>query len=106
MTSDLTGARVLVTGGAKGLGLRTARAIVENGGAVVLGDIDEQAGADAVASLGASASFVVLDVTDDDSWARASAEAVERLGGLTGLVNNAGIEIGRASCRERVYACV
>jgi len=93
MTSDLTGARVLVTGGAKGLGLRTARAIVENGGAVVLGDIDEQAGADAVASLGASASFVVLDVTDDDSWARASAEAVERLGGLTGLVNNAGIEI-------------
>ncbi len=93
MTSDLTGARVLVTGGAKGLGLRTARAIVDNGGAVVIADIDEQAGADAATALGESASFVALDVTDDDSWARASAEAVERLGGLTGVVNNAGIEI-------------
>lgn len=93
MTSDLTGARVLVTGGAKGLGLRTARAIVDNGGAVVIGDIDEHAGEDAVSALGESASFVVLDVTDDESWARAMDEAVQRLGGLTGVVNNAGIEI-------------
>lgn len=93
MTSDLTGARVLVTGGAKGLGLRTAHAIVANGGAVVIGDIDEQAGADAVAALGESASFVTLDVTDDESWTRAIAEAVDHLGGLSGLVNNAGIEI-------------
>lgn len=93
MTSDLTGARVLVTGGAKGLGLRTAQAIVANGGAVVIADIDEQAGADAVAALGESASFVVLDVTDDESWARAIDEAVRQLGGLTGVVNNAGIEI-------------
>ena len=96
MTSDLTGARVLVTGGAKGLGLRTAGAILAGGGAVAIADIDEQAGADAVAALaqeGRTAVFVALDVTDDASWERASAEAVEALGGLSGVVNNAGIEI-------------
>lgn len=95
MTADLTGARVLVTGGAKGLGLRTAHAILDGGGAVAIADIDEQAGADAVAALGqkGAASFVALDVTDDASWERASAEAVAALGGLTGVVNNAGIEI-------------
>lgn len=93
MTSDLTGTRVLVTGGAKGLGLRTAQTIVANGGAVVIGDVDEQSGADAAASLGEAGSFVRLDVTDDSSWEAAIAEAVQRLGGLTGVVNNAGIEI-------------
>jgi NAD(P)-dependent dehydrogenase (short-subunit alcohol dehydrogenase family) len=96
MTADLTGARVLVTGGAKGLGLRTARAIIDGGGSVVIADIDEQAGAEAAASLsggGGTAAFVALDVTDDAAWERASAAAVEALGGLSGVVNNAGIEI-------------
>jgi len=96
MTADLTGARILVTGGANGLGLRTARAIIEGGGSVAIADIDEQAGAEAAAELstgGATAVFVPLDVTDDAAWERASAAAVEALGGLTGVVNNAGIEI-------------
>ncbi len=51
MTADLTGARVLVTGGAKGLGLRTAQTILAGGGAVAIADIDEGAGAEAVAAL-------------------------------------------------------
>ena len=96
MTSNLTGARVLVTGGARGLGLRTAQAILEGVGAVVMADINVEAGAEAVAPLaagGPTATFVALDVTDDASWERASAEAVAALGGLTGVVNNAGIEI-------------
>jgi NAD(P)-dependent dehydrogenase (short-subunit alcohol dehydrogenase family) len=96
MTADLTGARVLVTGGAKGLGLRTARAIVAGGGSVAIADIDEQSGTEAAAALaadGATAVFVPLDVTDDASWERASGAAVQALGGLTGVVNNAGIEI-------------
>lgn len=95
MTAVLTGARVLVTGGAKGLGLATARAVLAGGGAVAIADIDEAAGAEAVASLSqeGTAVFVALDVTDDASWERAIGEAVEALGGLTGVVNNAGIEI-------------
>lgn len=96
MTTDLTGSRALITGGARGLGLRTARELTERGASVVIADIDESAGAAAVEALsadGRTASFVSLDVTDDASWARAVEQATSTLGGLDALVNNAGIEI-------------
>lgn len=96
MTTDLAGTRVLITGGAKGLGLREAQTIAGRGGAVVLADIDDAAGqaaADALVAEGHSAHFVHLDVTSDASWATATAQATEALGGLDALVNNAGIEI-------------
>lgn len=96
MTSDNAGTRALITGGAKGLGLRQAQEIASGGGAVVLADIDEGAGAAAAAALaddGYDAHFVRLDVTDDSSWESAMRQASERLGGVTALVNNAGIEI-------------
>ena len=96
MTTDLTGTRALITGGAKGLGLRTARLLAERGAAVVLADVDEASGTAAAAALvaeGRAASFVALDVTDDASWSRAMAQVVGELGGLDALVNNAGIEI-------------
>lgn len=96
MTTDLTGTRALITGGAKGLGLRTAQVLAERGAAVVLADVDEAAGAEAAAALtadGRQATFVTLDVTDDSSWSAATARALDALGGLDALVNNAGIEI-------------
>lgn len=96
MTTQLTGTRALVTGGARGLGLRTAREIAQRGGTVVLADIDSEAGAEAVAALtaeGHTASFVQLDVTDDSSWEAAMAEVVANGGTINALVNNAGIEI-------------
>ncbi|KJL33257.1 SDR family NAD(P)-dependent oxidoreductase [Microbacterium azadirachtae] len=91
MSTDLAGKRVVVTGGARGLGLREAQRIVDGGGAVVLADVDEEAGRAAAEGLGAG--FVRLDVTDDASWQEGMAAAVSHLGGLDGLVNNAGIEI-------------
>jgi len=93
MTTDLTGTRVLITGGARGLGLRTAHVLSQRGAAVAIADIDESAGSTAAAELAGSASFVRLDVTDDGAWAKATAQAVESLGGLDAVVNNAGIEI-------------
>lgn len=96
MTTDLTGTRALITGGAKGLGLRTAQLLAERGASVVLADVDATAGAAAAAALtadGRNATFVALDVTDDASWSRAMEQVRTDLGGLDALVNNAGIEI-------------
>ncbi|MDR6868092.1 NAD(P)-dependent dehydrogenase (short-subunit alcohol dehydrogenase family) [Microbacterium resistens] len=96
MSTDLAGLRVLITGGAKGLGLREAQRIVDGGGSVVIADVDEETGTAAAAALradGGEATFVRLDVTDDASWESGMASAVQALGGLDGLVNNAGIEI-------------
>jgi 3alpha(or 20beta)-hydroxysteroid dehydrogenase len=92
MTGDLTGRRALITGGARGLGLKTAATLAARGAAVVLADIDADAAAEAAASL-PGAHSVHLDVTDDASWEAATAAAVDALGGLDAVVNNAGIEI-------------
>ncbi|AJT41709.1 SDR family NAD(P)-dependent oxidoreductase [Psychromicrobium lacuslunae] len=93
---DLHGRKVLVTGGAQGLGQGMATALAAAGAAVVIADVQEEAGraaAAAISATGATADFVRLDVTDDANWESAIAETVEKLGGLDGLVNNAGLEI-------------
>lgn len=93
---DLTGRRALVTGGAQGLGLAMAEALVRNGATVVLGDRQDDVGAAAaekLAATGATASFVHLDVTSDSDWERAVASVVETTGGFDVLVNNAGVEV-------------
>ncbi|QDH10931.1 SDR family NAD(P)-dependent oxidoreductase [Nocardioides dongxiaopingii] len=78
-----------ITGANKGLGLETARRLVELGHTVVLGARDPLRGATAAADLGVR--FVRIDVTDDDS-VRAAAEDVERHEGhVDVLVNNAGV---------------
>ncbi len=96
MTTDLTGTRVLITGGANGLGLREAQTMSARGASVILADIDERAGTEAAEALraaGGSALFVLLDVTDDASWVAALETVAQELGGIDALVNNAGIEI-------------
>jgi len=93
---DLTGRKALVTGGARGLGEGMARALARAGAAVVIGDIREDLGKATAGSLresGASAEFVALDVTAEESWAQAVPQVIGHLGGLDILVNNAGIEI-------------
>ena len=80
---------ILITGANKGIGLDTARQLVEAGHTVYVGSRDTERGRAAAARLGARA--VQLDVTDDASVAAAAA-AVEAGGGLDVLVNNAGIQ--------------
>src|SRR5215831_7811796 len=91
---DLTGRKALVTGGARGLGEGMARALARAGAAVVIGDIREDLGKATAGSLresGASAEFVPLDVTAEESWAQAVPQVIGHLGGLDILVNSAGI---------------
>lgn len=80
----------VVTGGGSGLGAATARMIVDQGGKVVLADINREAGQALAQELGTSARFVATDVTNEDSAKEAFYAAVA-LGTLRGLVNCAGI---------------
>jgi NAD(P)-dependent dehydrogenase (short-subunit alcohol dehydrogenase family) len=81
----------VVTGGASGLGAGTARMLVENGGRVVLVDLQREAGEALAKELGAQARFVETDVSNEESAQAAINTAVSAFGGLHGLVNCAGI---------------
>ncbi|HWT09459.1 MAG TPA: glucose 1-dehydrogenase [Roseomonas sp.] len=83
---------VLISGGARGQGAAEARMLVAEGARVVIGDVLEAEGEALAQDLGDAAAFVPQDVTRPEDWARAVA-AAEALGGLHGLVNNAGIYI-------------
>ena len=87
----LAGRRVLVTGGARGLGLAFAQCIAAAGAGVVLADIlGEQAETEAKAlrDAGRQAHALAIDLADPASIEAGAAEAIRLLGGLDGLVNN------------------
>ncbi len=97
--------RVLVTGGARGLGREFVLALARSGAAVMAADVDEaglEATVTAARKAGASvAASIRCDVSDPADADAAVAAAVEVLGGLDGLVNNAGIvTVTRAPSRE------
>lgn len=93
--------RAVISGGASGLGLATARRIVADGGKVTLLDLNDEKGQAAVTELGDSASFIHLDVTDEDATVAALADAKARMGGLNVAVSCAGIiGAGRVLGRE------
>ena len=81
---------ILVSGAARGQGEAEARRLIKEGARVVLGDVREQEGLELAAGLGDCASFRRLDVSDVADWDKVIAHC-EQLGGLHGLVNNAGI---------------
>jgi NAD(P)-dependent dehydrogenase (short-subunit alcohol dehydrogenase family) len=83
---SFTGVRVLVTGGASGLGLGTARLLASRGAGVVV--LDRQAPPDG--ALPAGVGSVLADVADDAAVRAAVEQAADRLGGLDVVVNNAG----------------
>jgi 3alpha(or 20beta)-hydroxysteroid dehydrogenase len=82
---------VLISGGAQGMGASHAQMLVAEGAKVVIGDILDDKGNALADELGEAARYVPLDVTEADQWDAAVAVANNEFGGLTGLVNNAGI---------------
>ncbi|MEN8161746.1 MAG: glucose 1-dehydrogenase [Myxococcota bacterium] len=87
----LAGKVALVTGAARGTGEQIARLFVAEGARVTLGDVLAPEGEAVAKDLGDAAEFARLDVGDEDDWAAAVAQTVERFGRLDVLVNNAGI---------------
>jgi 3alpha(or 20beta)-hydroxysteroid dehydrogenase len=81
---------ILISGGARGQGAAEAHLFVAEGARVVIGDVLEAEGRQLASELGPSAAFVRQDVTQERDWETAI-NAAEKLGGLHGLVNNAGI---------------
>jgi 3alpha(or 20beta)-hydroxysteroid dehydrogenase len=81
----------LISGGARGMGASHARALIEEGARVVLGDVLDEEGRALADELGEAARYVHLDVTRADDWATAVAEAEEAFGPIGLLINNAGI---------------
>jgi NAD(P)-dependent dehydrogenase (short-subunit alcohol dehydrogenase family) len=80
---------VVVTGGAGGIGLASARRLAAEGACVVIGDVDEAAGAAAAKEVGGL--FVPVDVTVEEQVAALFAAAAETYGGVDVAFNNAGI---------------
>ena len=93
-TDSLDGRVALVTGAAGGIGSAYSRALTEAGASVAMADIrydGAQAQASAIAADGGRTLAVELDVTSPESWEAATKRAVEELGGLHILVNNAAL---------------
>jgi len=95
----LSGKVAMITGGASGIGRATALLFAREGAAVVVVDIDEPKGQAVVESMvkeGGKAIFLHCDVTRASDCQSAVSKAVEKLGKIDVLFNNAGI-IRRAS---------
>jgi 3alpha(or 20beta)-hydroxysteroid dehydrogenase len=82
---------ILITGGARGQGAAEARLFVREGARVIITDVLETQGAQLARELGQdNAVFVRHDVSSETDWQKAL-ETAAALGGLHGLINNAGI---------------
>ena len=89
---SLSGKVALVTGGARGIGFATARALIARGASVTIADLDAEGTARAASQLHDSRAIGLgADVTDRGALQRAVADTVERFGGLDVVVANAGI---------------
>ncbi|HIM91645.1 MAG TPA: glucose 1-dehydrogenase [Dehalococcoidia bacterium] len=90
----LAGKVAFISGGARGMGATEAKLFANEGAAVAIGDVLEEAGKRTEAEInqsGGQALFVSLDVTSEQSWLDAIGAAVAKFGKLDILVNNAGV---------------
>jgi NAD(P)-dependent dehydrogenase (short-subunit alcohol dehydrogenase family) len=83
--------RVVITGGARGIGRASAERFLEEGSRVMIFDRDESALDEAQQQLSGLTGAILADVTNPDDLARGFSTLQEIAGGLDVLINNAGI---------------
>jgi NAD(P)-dependent dehydrogenase (short-subunit alcohol dehydrogenase family) len=93
----IEGISAIVTGGASGLGLATAKELTSRGASVTIVDLPESAGAAVAKELGDRAQFAAADITDEEQ-VQAAVDAAGALGPLRALVHCA----GRGGDRTRI----
>jgi NAD(P)-dependent dehydrogenase (short-subunit alcohol dehydrogenase family) len=86
---SLDGQQAIVTGGGSGIGAAIARAMAAGGAQVAVLDLSTERAEAVAGEIGGTA--ITVNVADAEAMERAVAVAVEAMGGLTCLVNNAGI---------------
>lgn len=89
MSGRFAGRRILITGGNSGIGASAARRITEEGGRVCIIHSNPRNAPSFAESL--PIARVVADVSDEQAVRQAIAQAAEKLGGIDGLVNSAGV---------------
>ncbi|MEM9175793.1 MAG: SDR family NAD(P)-dependent oxidoreductase [Myxococcota bacterium] len=95
---DLNATSSIITGGASGIGLATAKHVASLGGRVVVADLNEEKGKAVAEELGGV--FVKTDVSDE-AQAQAAVDAALELGPLRTVLNSAGLgSAGRTVDRE------
>lgn len=98
MAGRVAGKKALITGAAQGLGAAHAWTLAREGAQVLLTDLNAAGAADQAAAinaeLGAGTAFSIAhDVTSEDQWIAAIDAAAQHMGGLSVLVNNAGLGV-------------
>lgn len=88
---SLQGNVVAITGGARGIGKETAKALAREGATIAIGDLDEPLAKETAAELQTESVGLALNVTDRESFAHFLDQVSERLGPVDVLINNAGI---------------
>ncbi len=91
--------RIVITGGARGIGAATARLLAADGAKILITDVLDGEGQQLAADLGPDVRYRSLDVTQPSAWDVAIAEAETEFGAVNALFNNAGV-LGYGGVKE------
>ena len=91
---EIKNSTVIVTGSSSGLGAATAELIVNQGGNVLIADINEKYGHELAKKLGSQALYQHCDVSNPADADKTVETTLSHFGAIHGLVNCAGIAIG------------